>query len=115
MTFHVSGRETFAPAGYCFGPDARLRALHSRRGRMRRRRARLRRLVARFKPRPRRKAYRRAAIAPRLAGLTYDPTVVRLDRSQRSFKLSFEEFYARRVGPALIRRGQSLMRTHRPR
>jgi lytic murein transglycosylase len=47
-----------------------------------------------------------------LSGLTYDPTVVRLDRSQRSFKLSFEEFYARRVGPGLMRRGQSLMRTH---
>ena len=39
--------------------------------------------------------------------------MVRLDRSQRSFKLSFEEFYARRVGSALIRRGQNLMRTHR--
>ena len=38
--------------------------------------------------------------------------MIRLDRSQRSFKLRFEEFYARRVGPALIRRGQSLMRTH---
>jgi lytic murein transglycosylase len=47
-----------------------------------------------------------------LDGLAYDPTVVRLDRSQRSFKLSFEEFYARRAGPGLIRRGQSLMRTH---
>ena len=47
-----------------------------------------------------------------LAGLSYDPTVVRLDRSQRSFKLSFEEFYARRVGPGLLRRGQALMRTH---
>ena len=38
--------------------------------------------------------------------------MVRLDRSQRSFKLSFEEFYARRVGSALIRRGHSLMRQH---
>lgn len=53
-----------------------------------------------------------AAISSALDGVTYDPTVVRLDRSQRSFKLSFEEFYARRVGPALIRRGQGLMRTH---
>ena len=53
-----------------------------------------------------------AAISSALAGVTYDPTVVRLDRSQRSFKLSFEEFYARRVGPALIRRGSALMRTH---
>jgi len=47
-----------------------------------------------------------------LEGVTYDPAVVRLDRSQRSFKLSFEEFYARRAGPALIRRGLALMRTH---
>ena len=54
-----------------------------------------------------------AAVSSGLAGVTYDPTVVRLDRSQRSFKLSFEEFYARRVGGALIRRGQALMRTHR--
>lgn len=53
-----------------------------------------------------------AAISTALAGVSYDPTVIRLDRSQRSFKLSFEEFYARRVGSALIRRGQSLMRTH---
>ena len=36
--------------------------------------------------------------------------MVRLDRSQKSFKLSFEEFYARRVGPGLMRRGQQLMR-----
>ncbi|HEU4379217.1 MAG TPA: lytic murein transglycosylase [Hyphomicrobiaceae bacterium] len=53
-----------------------------------------------------------AAVNAGLAGVSYDPTVIRLDRSQRSFKLSFEEFYARRVGPALIRRGQTLMRTH---
>jgi lytic murein transglycosylase len=53
-----------------------------------------------------------AAVNSALAGVSYDPTVIRLDRSQRSFKLSFEEFYARRVGPALIRRGQTLMRTH---
>jgi lytic murein transglycosylase len=53
-----------------------------------------------------------AAISTGLAGVTYDPTVIRLDRSQRSFKLSFEEFYARRVDASLIRRGQALMRTH---
>ena len=50
--------------------------------------------------RPRRRASRPAPSRPRLDGVSYDPTVVRLDRSQRSFKLSFEEFYARRVGPA---------------
>ena len=51
-------------------------------------------------------------ISSALDGVTYDPTVVRLDHSQRSFKLSFEAFYAKRVGSSLIRRGQSLMRTH---
>ena len=54
-----------------------------------------------------------ATIESALADVTYDRTVVRLDRSQRSFKLSFEEFYARRVGSALIKRGESLMRTHK--
>jgi lytic murein transglycosylase len=53
------------------------------------------------------------AISSALAGLSYDPTVIHLDRSQRSFKLSFEQFYARRVDGALIGRGRSLMQTHR--
>jgi lytic murein transglycosylase len=52
------------------------------------------------------------AIAQGLGGVTYDPNVIRLDRSQRSFKLSFEQFYARRVSNALIRRGQRMMQTH---
>lgn len=47
-----------------------------------------------------------------LDGVTYDPNVVRLDRSQRSFKLSFEQFYARRVSSSLLSRGQRLMQTH---
>jgi lytic murein transglycosylase len=68
--------------------------------------------LARFKARAAAEGISSATIAQALAGVTYDPTVVRLDRSQRSFKLSFEEFYARRVGAGLIRRGQSLMRTH---
>lgn len=53
-----------------------------------------------------------ATIERALAGVSYDPNVVRLDRSQRSFKLSFEQFYARRVGGALMSRGRSLMATH---
>ncbi|NBN65844.1 lytic murein transglycosylase [Pannonibacter tanglangensis] len=43
-----------------------------------------------------------------LDGLTYDAQVIKLDRSQRSFKLSFDEFYKRRVNNALIKRGQTL-------
>jgi lytic murein transglycosylase len=68
--------------------------------------------LGRFKAKAAAQGISPAVISSALAGLSYDPTVVRLDRSQRSFKLSFEEFYARRVGPGLLRRGQSLMRTH---
>jgi lytic murein transglycosylase len=69
--------------------------------------------LARFKTRAAAQGISGTTISSALAGVTYDPTVVRLDRSQRSFKLSFEEFYARRVGAGLMRRGQALMRTHR--
>jgi lytic murein transglycosylase len=70
--------------------------------------------LGRFKAKAAAQGISPAVISSALAGVSYDPTVVRLDRSQRSFKLSFEEFYARRVGPGLLRRGQSLMRTHQP-
>jgi lytic murein transglycosylase len=53
-----------------------------------------------------------ATLATALDGVTYDPNVIRLDRSQRSFKLSFEQFYARRVSSSLLNRGRNLMRTH---
>jgi lytic murein transglycosylase len=49
-----------------------------------------------------------------LAGISYDANVIRLDRSQRSFKLSFEEFYARRVSSSLIARGQRLLVSQKP-
>ena len=51
-------------------------------------------------------------VSQALSGISYDPVVIRLDHSQHSFKLSFEQFYARRVDVALIGRGRSLMRTH---
>ncbi len=41
-----------------------------------------------------------------LASISYDGNIIRLDRSQRSFKLSFDEFYAKRVSKSLINRGQ---------
>lgn len=52
------------------------------------------------------------AIDAGLAGVSYDANVVRLDRSQHSFKLSFDQFYARRVGSTLIRRAQEKLNTH---
>lgn len=54
-----------------------------------------------------------ATVSRALAGVTYDPNVIRLDHSQHSFKLSFKQFYARRVNGALINRGKALMRAHR--
>ena len=52
------------------------------------------------------------AITAALAGVSYDPNVIRLDHSQHSFKLSFEQFYARRVDGALLNRGRRLMQQH---
>jgi lytic murein transglycosylase len=66
-----------------------------------------------FKTRAVAQGIKPATVARALSGITYDPTVIRLDRSQHSFKLSFQKFYARRVNGALINRGKSLMRTHR--
>jgi lytic murein transglycosylase len=42
-----------------------------------------------------------------LGGVTYDRRVIRRDRSQRSFKLSFSAFYKRRVGSYLMKRARS--------
>ncbi len=47
-----------------------------------------------------------------LGSASYDSNVIRLDRSQRSFKLSFEQFYARRVSSSLLSRGRSMLATH---
>lgn len=52
-------------------------------------------------------------VSSALAGVTYDARIVRLDRSQKSFKLTFKQFYARRVGTALINRARARLKTHR--
>lgn len=53
------------------------------------------------------------AIAAGLSGVGYDANVIRLDRGQKSFKLSFEQFYARRVSSSLLARGRQRMATHK--
>ncbi len=55
-----------------------------------------------------------ATIAAALDGVTYDAGVVGLDRNQKSFKLTFEQFYARRVSTSLIARGQQRMAQNKP-
>jgi lytic murein transglycosylase len=69
--------------------------------------------LAQFKARAAAQGISAGAIASSLGGVAYDARVIRLDRSQHSFKLSFEAFYARRVGGTLIGRGRARMRTHR--
>lgn len=53
------------------------------------------------------------AIQSGLADAGYDSGVIGLDRGQRSFKLSFEDFYKKRVSTALINKGRRLMQTHK--
>jgi membrane-bound lytic murein transglycosylase B len=69
--------------------------------------------LERLKARAAKQGISAATVESALSDVTYDRRVIGLDRSQRSFKLSFEEFYARRVGAALIRRGQAVMQRHR--
>jgi lytic murein transglycosylase len=47
-----------------------------------------------------------------LGGMSYDPKIIRLDRNQHSFKLSFQQFYNRRVDGGMIAKGRRLMQTH---
>lgn len=54
-----------------------------------------------------------ATLSSALSGVSYDQSVINLDRGQHSFKLSFEQFYARRVNGALIGRGQSFINSNR--
>ena len=55
-------------------------------------------------------------ISPRalasLEGLSADPDVLRLDRNQRAFKLSFEEFAARRITKQRLTKGGQLLLRH---
>src|SRR5687768_15338154 len=43
-----------------------------------------------------------STLSSALDGVSYDRKVISLDRGQRSFKLSFDQFYARRVSGGLI-------------
>ncbi len=54
----------------------------------------------------------RRAVERALAGVRYDPRVIRLDRNQHSFRLSFAKFWRLRVNNALIRQGCKKMRQY---
>jgi lytic murein transglycosylase len=65
-----------------------------------------------FKQRAASQGISQATLSHALAGVSYDVGVIRLDRGQKSFKLSFEDFYRRRVSSSLIARGQRLLKQH---
>ena len=51
-----------------------------------------------------------AVVESTMKGVTYDRKVIGLDRNQKSFKLSFEQFWARRVNNAMIQKGRKFIR-----
>ncbi|SDQ71453.1 lytic murein transglycosylase [Pseudovibrio sp. Tun.PSC04-5.I4] len=54
----------------------------------------------------------KATLNKSLSGITYNRKVIGYDRNQKSFKLSFDEFYKLRVNNALINKGRKLMKKH---
>lgn len=71
------------------------------------------RWIAAYKARAQKDGLSERAISQGLAGISYDRRVIGLDRGQRSFKLSFEQFYARRVSSSMIKRGQGIITQRR--
>jgi lytic murein transglycosylase len=62
-----------------------------------------------YKERAHRQGISTAMVQRALSGLDYNRRVIGLDRGQKSFKLSFEQFYARRVSSSMIRRGHGII------
>lgn len=69
--------------------------------------------VGRFKTKAAAQGISSATLSSALSSVSYDRNVIRLDRSQRSFKLTFEQFYARRVSSSLMSNAQRMLQTHR--
>ena len=54
----------------------------------------------------------RRVVESALGNVRYSSYVIKLDRNQRSFKLSFDRFWRLRVNNAMIRKGRRLLRQH---
>ncbi len=52
-------------------------------------------------------------VSAALDGVSYSSKVISLDRGQHSFKLSFDEFYRKRVSNAMISQGRKYIQSHR--
>ncbi|WMS43702.1 lytic murein transglycosylase [Acuticoccus sp. MNP-M23] len=62
--------------------------------------------LAAFKQEAVAKGIRPSTVESALAGVKYSSRVIGFDRNQKSFKLSFDQFWKRRVNDAMIRRGR---------
>jgi lytic murein transglycosylase len=65
-----------------------------------------------FEARARSAGIKQSTLDRALADVSYDSSVIRRDRSQKSFKLSFDAFYERRVGTYLIKQARSRMKRY---
>ncbi|XWN31850.1 MAG: lytic murein transglycosylase [Devosia sp.] len=65
--------------------------------------------LAAFKKEAVAKGIRKSTVDSALKGVTYSKRVIRFDRNQKSFRLSFEAFYKRRVDQRMIRRGRAFL------
>lgn len=62
-----------------------------------------------FKAAAERAGIRRKVVNAALKDVSYHSRVISLDRGQKSFKLSFDQFYAKRVNNAMIKKGRRLI------
>jgi lytic murein transglycosylase len=65
--------------------------------------------LAAYKQRAARQGVSQGTIRSALDNVHYDRKVIGLDRGQRSFKLSFDQFYKRRVSTSMIRKAQRII------
>ncbi|MDX5595735.1 lytic murein transglycosylase [Pseudovibrio sp. SPO723] len=63
-----------------------------------------------YKKQARAEGFSPRTIEMALGGVTYHSRVISYDRNQKSFKMSFDDFYKLRVNNALINKGRKLMR-----
>jgi len=66
--------------------------------------------LGQFKKEARAKGISKKTLNRSFKGISYDNRVIRLDRSQHSFKLSFAQFYKRRVGGGMISRARKKLK-----
>ncbi|MEM0906251.1 MAG: lytic murein transglycosylase [Pseudomonadota bacterium] len=63
-----------------------------------------------FKAEAVRKGIRQSTVDSALNGVTYSRRVIGFDRNQKSFKLSFDQFWRRRVDQRMINRGRKFLK-----